>query len=67
MQNRYVREIIQAIQGTKYDKIMVHKGQLNNEEMNLINAVAMQYKKIIIYASMRDILFNSDKNTLVAV
>jgi len=46
---------------------MVIKGRLSVDEMNLINEVAMQYKKTVIFASMRNVVFNNDKNVLVAI
>jgi hypothetical protein len=67
MQNKYVRDIIQAIQGTNYNTIMVFKGRLSAEEMNLISEVAVQYKKIVIFALMHELLFNNDKNALVVM
>jgi len=67
MQNKYVIDIIQTIQETKYCTLMVAKGRLSVEEMNLISEVAAQYKKIVIFASMRDVVFNNDKNVLVAI
>ena len=67
MQNKYVIDIIQSIQETNYSILMVIKGRLSVEEMNLINEVAAQYKKTVIFASMRDVVFNNDKNALVAI
>lgn len=67
MQNKYVIDIIQTMQETKYCTLMVAKGRLSVEEMNLISEVAAQYKKIVIFASMRDVVFNNDKNVLVAI
>jgi len=67
MQNKYVIDIIQSIQETNYSILMVIKGRLSVEEMNLINEVAAQYKKTVIFASMRDVVFNNDKNVLVAI
>jgi len=67
MQNKYVIDIIQLIQETNYSILMVIKGRLSVEEMNLISEVAAQYKKTVIFASMRDVVFNNDKNVLVAI
>jgi len=67
MQNKYVIDIIQSIQETNYSRLMVIKGRLSVDEMNLINEVAMQYKKTVIFASMRNVVFNNDKNVLVAI
>ena len=67
MQNKYVIDIIQSIQETNYSRLMVIKGRLSVEEVNLINEVAAQYKKTVIFASMRDVVFNNNKNVLVAI
>jgi hypothetical protein len=65
MTNTYVRDIIQAIQQSDYKTIMVYKSKLISEEMNLIGEIALEYKKTIIFACMKDIIFNNNENILV--
>lgn len=67
MQSEYTRKIIHEIQKTKYDEIMVLKYQLNDDDIDLIKKVVVEFNKSIVFASTHDILFNSNDNVLVVV
>ncbi|NRZ34964.1 hypothetical protein DZE41_005392 [Clostridium beijerinckii] len=45
MYNLYVRKIITAIIESDYKTIMVYKSRLADEEINLINEIACEYRK----------------------
>ncbi|MZK53416.1 hypothetical protein [Clostridium beijerinckii] len=65
MYNLYVRKIITAIIESDYKTIMVYKSRLTDQEMNLINEIACEYRKTIIFAFMKDIIFNTDETMLI--
>jgi hypothetical protein len=67
MQNEYARKIIHEIQETKYDEIMVLRYQLNDDDIDLIKKVVVEFNKNIIFTSTHDILFNNNDDVLVVI
>ena len=65
MQNTYERDIIQAILEGNHKTIMVFKSKLINSQISLIHMMAEEYKKKIIFGSMKEILFNDNEKILV--
>lgn len=65
MQNTYERDIIQAILEGNHKTIMVFKSKLMNSQISLIDMMADEYNKKIIFGSMKEILFNDNEKILV--
>ncbi|AWK52378.1 MAG TPA: hypothetical protein VF839_13315 [Clostridium sp.] len=65
MQNTYERDIIQAILEGNHKTIMVFKSKLMNSQISLIDMMAEEYNKKIIFGSMKEILFNDNEKILV--
>lgn len=65
MQNTYERDIIQAILEGNHKTIMVFKSKLINSQISLIDMMAGEYNKKIIFGSMKEILFNDNEKILV--
>ena len=65
MQNAYERDIIQAILDSNHKTIMVLKNKLMNSQISLIDMMAEEYNKKIIFGSMKEILFNDNEKILV--
>ena len=61
MQNSYEIEIIQAILESNHKIIMVFKSKLMNSQISLIDMIAGEYNKKIIFGSMKEILFRHMK------
>jgi len=65
MQNSYEIEIIKAILESNHKTIMVFKSKLINSQISLIDMMAGEYNKQIIFGSMKEILFNNNEKILV--
>lgn len=65
MQNTYERDIIQAILEGNHKTIMVFKSKLMNSQISLIDMMAEEYNKKVIFGSMKEILFNDNEKILV--
>lgn len=67
MFSKYVSSIILAIRESKNNIIMVFQSKLNEDEINFISDLAIDYNKIVLFASMQAILFNDENDKLLIV
>lgn len=65
MQNAYESDIVHAIQESTHDTIMVFKSKLMYSQISLIDMMAEEYNKKIIFGSLREILYNENEKILV--
>jgi hypothetical protein len=65
MKNDYVRKVHSAMQTRKENTILINKNMLTNEDIKLIKELAVIYNKIIIFGSLKNIIFNNEPNVYI--
>lgn len=65
MKSTYARDIVQLLEKTSYNEVMVIRSKLSDEDIEVINFFADQYQKNVMFASMHEALFNENDNPLV--
>lgn len=63
--DNYTSKVITALQESKNTIIMVYSYKLFIQNVTMLEQVAMRYNKTILFASMKDVLFNNNDNVLV--
>ncbi len=65
MENTYARNIVHLLEKTNYNKVMVIKSKLSDDDVELIEYFANQYRKNVMFATMHDILFEDSGGTSI--
>jgi hypothetical protein len=53
------------MQTRKENTILINKNMLTNEDIKLIKELAVIYNKIIIFGSLKNIIFNNEPNVYI--
>jgi len=65
--NIYVSKVLKELQENEKDILMVGSAQLNKADKEMLKQLAKEYNKTIIFATVKDIIFNNNDNILVIV